>query len=164
MLLMHTLKWFLCRPIFITYFMCWIILRKKRNICLFGSLCNMNIAQAVEIFSGRRHGAIYSAYTVECRYNAVQFITILPPALRWQEQNVNQTSKSQHTPHTSPSRASYGVSIVRIWEKINRVITAPHCSLCHSCGCQGDKRSRVITSHGINLSSHGSFHLQHKKG
>ena len=29
-------------------------------------------------------------------------------------------------PHTSPSRASYGVSIVRILEKIDRVITAPH--------------------------------------
>ena len=25
------------------------------------------------------------------------------------------------------SWVSYGVSIVRIWEKINRVITAPHC-------------------------------------
>ena len=67
-------------------------------------------------------------YTAECHYNAVQFITILPSALRWQQQNVNQTSKSQHTPHTSPLRASYRVSILKIWEKINRVITAPHCT------------------------------------
>ena len=29
--------------------------------------------------------------------------------------------------HTLPSRVSYGVSVVRIWEKIYRVITAPHC-------------------------------------
>ena len=34
---------------------------------------------------------------------------------------------SQQTPHTSPSRASYGMAIVRILEKIDRVITAPHC-------------------------------------
>ena len=37
--------------------------------------------------------------------------------------------ESQQTPHTSPSRASYGVSIVRIWEKIDCIITAPHCTL-----------------------------------
>ena len=68
-------------------------------------------------------------YTVECRYNVVQFITILPSALWWQQQNVNQTPNSrQQTPHTSPSRASYGVSIVRILEKIDRLITAPHCT------------------------------------
>ena len=33
---------------------------------------------------------------------------------------------TQQTPHTSPSRASYEVSIVRNLEKIARVITAPH--------------------------------------
>ena len=54
-------------------------------------------------------------------------MTILPLALWWQQQNVNQTSKSQQTPHTSPSRASYVVAIVRIWEEIDRVITALHC-------------------------------------
>ena len=48
-------------------------------------------------------------------------------ALWWLQQNLNQTSNSQQAPHTSPSRASYGVSIVRIWEKIDRIITAPHC-------------------------------------
>ena len=42
---------------------------------------------------------------------------------------MNQRLESQQTPHISPSRASYGVSIVRIWEKIDRVITAPHCIL-----------------------------------
>ena len=38
---------------------------------------------------------------------------------------LNQILKSQQKPHTSPSRASYGVSVVGIWEKIDRVITAP---------------------------------------
>ena len=33
---------------------------------------------------------------------------------------------SQKAPHTSPWRASYGVSFVDIFEKIDRVITAPH--------------------------------------
>ena len=31
------------------------------------------------------------------------------------------------TTDISLSRASYGVFVVRIWEKIDRVITAPHC-------------------------------------
>ena len=48
-------------------------------------------------------------------------------ALRWQEQNLYQTSNSQQTPLSSPSRASHGVSIVRILEKFDRVLTAPHC-------------------------------------
>ena len=41
-------------------------------------------------------------------------------------QEVNQILESQQTPHTSRSRANYGVSVVRILEKIERVITAPH--------------------------------------
>ena len=41
---------------------------------------------------------------------------------------MDQTFESQQTPHTSPSRASYGVSIMRILEKVDRVITAPHCN------------------------------------
>ena len=40
---------------------------------------------------------------------------------------MNQILESQQTPHTSPLRASYGVSIVRIWDKFDRVITALHC-------------------------------------
>ena len=64
-------------------------------------------------------------YTVECRCYAVQLIPILPKALRWYQQNVNQTSGSQHAPHASPSQASYCVSIMTILNKIDRVITAP---------------------------------------
>ena len=40
---------------------------------------------------------------------------------------MNQILESQQTPHISPSRVSYGVSIVGMLEKIDRVITAPHC-------------------------------------
>ena len=39
----------------------------------------------------------------------------------------DQILESQETPHLSPSRLSYGVSIVRILQKIDRVITALHC-------------------------------------
>ena len=73
------------------------------------------------------YGMLYKS-TVKCRYNAVQFITILHTTLRLQWQKVNQILKSQQTPHNSPLRASYGVPIVRILEKIYRVITAPHCT------------------------------------
>ena len=65
--------------------------------------------------------------TVKRRYNAVHFITIWHTPLRWQQQNVNQTSNSQQTPPTSPSRASYEVSVMRILKKMDRVITAPRC-------------------------------------
>ena len=67
------------------------------------------------------------SYTVDGRYHDTHFFTILHTALRWQRQNVDQTLNSQLTRHTSPSRASYGVSVARILEKIDRVITAPHC-------------------------------------
>ena len=42
-------------------------------------------------------------------------------------QNINQKLYPQQTPHTSPWRASYGMPYVNICEKIDRVITAPHC-------------------------------------
>ena len=64
-------------------------------------------------------------YTVECHYNTVQFITILHPTPQWQQQKINQISNSQHTSHTLPSQASYGVSIMRILKKIDCVIMAP---------------------------------------
>ena len=69
--------------------------------------------------------------TVECCYNTVQFIMILHVTLRWQ--NVNQILISKQTLYTSHSQASYGVSIVRIWEKTDHIITAPHCILEEIC-------------------------------
>ena len=39
-------------------------------------------------------------------------------ALRWKQQNESQTSNSQQTPHTSPSRASNGMSVMRIVMKL----------------------------------------------
>ena len=39
---------------------------------------------------------------------------------------MNQILESQQTPHNLLSQASYGVFIVRILEKIDHVIMAPH--------------------------------------
>ena len=50
---------------------------------------------------------------------------ILPTG--WQQQNINQTSNSQQTPHTSPSRVSYGVFVMGSLKKIDRVVMASHC-------------------------------------
>ena len=66
---------------------------------------------------------------VECRYNVVEYIMILHKTLQCQQQNINQTMNSRKTSYTSPSRASYGVSLVRICEKIDRIITALHCDI-----------------------------------
>ena len=52
---------------------------------------------------------------------------ILYTALRLQQQNTNQTWNSQQTSHTSPWRASNRMSLVKILENIDRVITATHC-------------------------------------
>ena len=60
--------------------------------------------------------------TVECRYKSAQLITI-----SFMARNLVQTSNSQQTPHTSPSRGSYGVCIVTILEETDRVITVQHC-------------------------------------
>ena len=43
----------------------------------------------------------------------------------WLRQYMHQMWFSQKTPHTSPSRANYGVSFLRIWMKIGRVRRAP---------------------------------------
>ena len=51
--------------------------------------------------------------------------------LQWLRQNINQRLYSQQTLHISPSRASYGVSIVSILEKTDHIMTAPRCR-CHA--------------------------------
>ena len=61
------------------------------------------------------------------RYSAAQHNMSLRMLQKWLRQNTHQRLYSQKTPHISPSRASYGVSFVRIWVKIDRVITAPYC-------------------------------------
>ena len=70
-------------------------------------------------FQRRSHNA------VESRCDAVKICKILNEWLQYLGQNVSQMLDTQKTPHTSPSRASYGVYFVNICEKINRVITAP---------------------------------------
>ena len=68
--------------------------------------------------------------TVRRRYNAVQCNSILHTSLqRLRQRNINEGSNTQNgrTPNTSPKRASYGMSFVMLWKKIDRVITAPYC-------------------------------------
>ena len=53
---------------------------------------------------------------------------IFPTVLQSLNMNINQNLNSQNTPngHTSASRMSYGVSVLRIGEKIDRIIMALH--------------------------------------
>ena len=67
-----------------------------------------------------------TAYRVQCCYKAFQFFTILHTALRWPRQNVDATLNSLKTPHTAPSWVRYGVSVVRIMEKIDHIFMALH--------------------------------------
>ena len=54
---------------------------------------------------------------------------LLHTALQYQWQKVNQVLEAHQTPHTLPSWASYGVSIVKILEKIDHVTMAPRCMI-----------------------------------
>ena len=66
--------------------------------------------------------------TVECHCNSVQYNKILHTSLQWMEQNINQRSNLQKRHHSSPVRASYGVSLWEFGEKIDHIITTPHCT------------------------------------
>ena len=46
---------------------------------------------------------------------------VLNTAMQSLTYSTDQTLNSQQTPHISHTRASYGVSVVNIWEKINYV-------------------------------------------
>ena len=65
--------------------------------------------------------------TVECCFNAAQHNMIFHTVLHWLKQHMNKNLLLQRTSHSSPWRASYGVSFMRIWEKTDHVIKAPHC-------------------------------------
>ena len=68
--------------------------------------------------------------------------------------------KFTSTLHTSPWRASYGVSVVRILEKIDRVITAPHCiyhrNYYHYCYCVNSVVISTATTVALNM-NHTQF-------
>ena len=54
--------------------------------------------------------------TVGCWYGMIKYIMISNTALAWQQQNINHILNWVNSLKT---RLSYGVSIVRIWEKID---------------------------------------------
>ena len=66
---------------------------------------------------------------IRCSYDVIQYKMILHISLQWLLQNMNQGLHSQKTRHISPSRASYGVPVVRILKEINHIMSAPHCIL-----------------------------------
>ena len=77
--------------------------------------------------SYRHRGRTVQQFTVESRYNAVQYNIIFHTALQLSTHYLGHSTYSQKTPNISSSRTSYGVSIVRIFEEIYCVIMAPHC-------------------------------------
>ena len=70
--------------------------------------------------------------TVECRFNAVQYYKILHKWLQELGQNVSQMlDPRRHPMGPTPylALARYGMPLVNICEKIDCIITAPHCIL-----------------------------------
>ena len=92
----------------------------SRN-CLVSSLCRI-----IRLFASANHERPWYN-TLGCCHNAVQYYKISHEKLQELRQNINQMPDPQKTPHTSPLRASYGVSYANICEKIDRVITVPDC-------------------------------------
>ena len=70
---------------------------------------------------------VYSSVTGRCCYNMVKYNMILDTTLQWLRLKLKQSFNLQKTPHISPWRVSYGLSFVRILEKIDCIIMAPHC-------------------------------------
>ena len=66
--------------------------------------------------------------TVECRYSAVQHNKILHMVQQSLKQNMHPMLYQRKTLHISPSRVRHGMSFVRIWVRISRVIRAPNCT------------------------------------
>ena len=70
---------------------------------------------------------VNSIYTVGCRYNKVQYNTILLSSLQLQKQNINQSVKKHKTPISRPNERAIGCVF---WgfsrKKFDRVLTAPH--------------------------------------
>ena len=65
--------------------------------------------------------------TVGFRNKALQCNMILPRALQWLKQNTNQSLNMHTTSHIAQLQASYKVSLVSIWETMDRVMIAWHC-------------------------------------
>ena len=64
--------------------------------------------------------------TIDSRYIAVIYNTIVHTAKPLQWQNFSHTLQTQNTPHTSPLRASYGVSFVSYSKKNECDISKAH--------------------------------------
>ena len=77
---------------------------------------------------------------VRCRYIAAQYNMLLHTSLQRLSQNINQSLNPQKKLHTL---AAMWLSFVRILEKTDRVIMAPHCikmsSYQYKKSCCGDK-------------------------
>ena len=74
---------------------------------------------------------MYLGYTVECLYRTVQIITILYTALRWQQQNVNQTH-NRH-PIAGPHGRAMGCLLWEFWRKLTPLYRAVFAHTMHFC-------------------------------
>ena len=88
-------------------------LRIKHDIKQLCDVCNggdlFKFPQVMSI--NTKYYSSIAGYTVRCCYKYTN-IMISHTALRWQQQNINQIFNWQNTSHSSPSRASYKVSVV----------------------------------------------------
>ena len=71
----------------------------------------------------KHYSGIILTYTVQ--YNMILYTSL------WWRAGYESKYEPKKTAHTSPVRASYGVSFVTILERIDRVKTAPHCITLH---------------------------------
>ena len=69
-------------------------------------------------------------HIARCRYIAAQYILMSYGALQWQGQYIVENSNCRKTPHTSLALTGELWCIYRsIFEEIDRVLTAPQCSI-----------------------------------
>ena len=85
--------------------------------------------------------------TVDSRYIAFQYNTLLHTPHQKQWKNINPTLHSQKTHHTSPWRARYGVSTVSTMEKVT--VRYRECTVNRS-GLYSPYRTDVWSLWGVN--------------
>ena len=96
-------------------------MEKSSVLKTFSSFQQLLVQPARKISSKWWH-FLFSKDSVMCQYNVIQYNVALYTVLQQLGQNLIIGWK------TLPSWASYGMFFVRIWEKIDHVIRALHCS------------------------------------
>ena len=101
---------------------------RLNNLHIHSSKSSSKATKFSKLIIRKRKDCVYGIWQYKVQScNTVKYNMMLHISMQWLRQNINQGFNSYKTPLTSPWRASYGVSFVKILEEIVLVIMAPDC-------------------------------------